>query len=295
MFKKILLAATPQIDPNTAPKTAFDLARKHDAELVLYHALPIGRDPWCSFDDAIPEDKLIEVTKAKIEECFADDLKDIRHSVRVVTGLANEKLLKIIHVEGIDLVVMGHHTGTMMRPDRMWGMVDTSIRKVCSNVYCPVLVVTEEAPQIADIKRIVMATDFSTPSDSALCYATQLARLTGAHLDIFHVLDIGHSCPDPRYYMQDMNVFIEEAKARMARKYARPLQGISHTLDCWEGIPYSEIIKKARWSEADVVIMAQYSSSQEPATASVGSTVIQVALSPGCPALIVNYRARVCM
>ena len=45
MFKKILLAATPQIDPNTAPKTAFDLARKHDAELVLYHALPIGRDP----------------------------------------------------------------------------------------------------------------------------------------------------------------------------------------------------------------------------------------------------------
>ena len=81
----------------------------------------------------------------------------------------------------------------------------------------------------------------------------------------------------------------------MARKYARPLQDISHTLDCWEGIPYSEIIKKARWSEADVVIMAQYSSSQEPATASVGSTVIQVALSPGCPALIVNYRARVCM
>lgn len=295
MFKKILLAVTPQIDPQTAPKAAFDLARKHDAELVLYHALPIGRDPWCSFEDTIPEAQLIESTKAKIEAYFSDDLEGIRHSVRVVTGQAHEKLLKIIHVEGIDLVVMGHHTGTTIRPDRMWGMVDTSIRKVCSNVYCPVLVVTQEAPQVADIKRIVMATDFSTPSDSAMCYALQLARLTGAHLDIFHVLDIGHSCPDPKYYMQAMDVFIDEAKAKMTRKYAKPFEDVSHSFDCWEGIPYSEILKKARWSQADIVVMAQYSSSQEPAMASIGSTVIQVALSPGAPALIVNYRARVCM
>jgi hypothetical protein len=41
--------------------------------------------------------------------------------------------------------------------------------------------------------------------------------------------------------------------------------------------------------------MAQYSSSQEPSKPFIGSTVIQVALSPGCPSLIVNYRARVCM
>ncbi|MEF2231782.1 MAG: universal stress protein [Pseudodesulfovibrio sp.] len=295
MFKKILLAATPLIDPQAAPRAAFDLARAHNAELIVYHALPIGRNDWCTFDDTIPEDTLVESARCKIARTYADELKDIRHSVRVVTEPSHEKLLKIIHTEGIDLVVMGHHTGSMIRADRMWGMVDTSIRKVCSNVFSPVLVVTQPAPRIADIKRIVMATDFSTPSDSALCYATQLARLTGAHMDIFHVLDIGHRCPEPRYYMQDMNVFIEEAKARMARRYAKPLSGISHSFECWEGVPYTEILKQARWSEADVVIMAQYSSSQEPATATVGSTVIQVALSPGCPTLIVNYRARVCM
>ncbi len=296
MFKKILLAATPQIGTQTAPRTAFDLARKHGSELVLYHALPIGHDAWSSFDDIIPTEKLVEAASRKIAAFYADELKDIpNHSIRVVTGPAHEKLLKIIHTEGVDLVVMGHHRSTMVRPDRMWGVVDTTIRKVCSNVFCPVMVVTHESPQAVDIKRIVMATDFSTPSDSALCYATQLARAYDAHLDIFHVLDIGHHCPNPEYYMQDMNVFIDKAKERMESRYARALSGISHSFECWEGVPYTEILKQARWSEADLVVMAQYSSSQEPSKPFIGSTVIQVALSPGCPSLIVNYRARVCM
>ena len=295
MFKKILLAAAPQIDTQTAPRAAFDLARRHGAELILFHTLPIDRDDWCSFDDAADRDRLLECAKGKIAEYYKDELDGIEHSIRVTTGNAHEQMLKIIHMEAVDLIVMGHHTRPMERAGRMWGVVDTTIRKVCANVYCPVMVVTNARPAGAEIKRIVMATDFSTPSDSALCYATQLARLTGAHMDIFNVLDIGRNCPDPRYYMQDMNVFIDEAKARMARRYAKPLADISHSFECWEGVPYAEIIKQARWSDADVVIMAQYSSSQEPAAATVGSTVIQVALSPGCPTLIVNYRARVCI
>jgi len=296
MFKKILLAATPQIDTQAAPRKAFELARKHDAELILYHALPIGKDEWCSFDETVSTEDLIANTVAKIEEFYADDLKDIpNHSIRVTTAPAHEHLMDIIPCEGVDLVVMGNHLAGMTRPDRMWGVVDTTISKVCANVFCPVLVVTNDSPDAAKIKRIVMATDFSTPSDSALCYAAQLARDNDAHLDIFHVLNIGQNCPNPKYYMQDMEAFIDKAKEKMERKYAKALKDISHSFTCWEGVPYAEILKQARWSEADLVVMAQYSSSQEAAKPFVGSTVIQVALSPGCPALIVNYRARVCM
>ncbi|MFH1913318.1 MAG: universal stress protein [Pseudomonadota bacterium] len=296
MFKKILLAATPQIGIGTAPRAAFDLVRRHGADLVLYHALPICGDPWSSFEDVVPTEQLVESARRKIAELYADDLKDIPgHTIRVVAGGAHEQLLKIIHTEGVDLVVMGHHRSAMVRPDRMWGVVDTTIRKVCSNVFCPVMVVTDEGPRVADVKRIVMATDFSTPSDSALCYAIQVARTYDAHLDIFHVMDIGQNCPNPEYYMQDMNVFIDRIKERMERRYGKGLESISHSFECWEGVPYAEIIKHARWSDADLVIMAQYSSSEELAKSFIGSTVIQVALSPGCPSLIVNYRARVCM
>ncbi|QJB56977.1 universal stress protein [Pseudodesulfovibrio sp. zrk46] len=295
MFKKILLAATPQIDSQTAPKAAFDLARRHDAELILFHSLPITKDAWCPHDQ-MSEEALVQKTAEKIEEFFADDLKTLpNYSIQVRTGPAHEQMLKLIHTQGIDLIVMGHHTSTMDRPDRMWGSVDTTIRKVCSNVFCPVMVVTNEMPPVNDIKRIVMATDFSTPSDSALCFAAQVARQYDAHLDIFHVLDIGQQCPNPKYYMQDMDIFVDSAKEKMKSKYTRAMDGISHSFECWEGVPFVEILKHARWQEADLVIMAQYSTSQELAKPFVGSTVIQVALSPGCPALIVNYRARNCM
>jgi len=296
MFTKILLAATPQIDSQTAPKAAFDLARKHGAELILFHALPITKDAWCPIDANISKEKLIETTVAKIEDFFADELKTIpNYSIRVETGQAHEEMLKIIHTERIDLIVMGHHLAGMQRPDRMWGAVDTTIRKVCSNVFCPVMVVTHEMPEVTNIKRIVMATDFSTPSDSALCYATQMARAYDAHLDIFHVLDIGQHCPNPEYYMQEMDVFVDKAKKRMEKKYSKALSDVSHSFESWEGVPYTEILKRARWEDADLVIMAQYSTSDELSKPFVGSTVIQVALSPGCPALIVNYRARNCM
>jgi len=296
MFKKILLAVTPLIDVQTAPKAAFDLARKRGAELVLFHALPIGRDPWCSFDDTISSDQLVASARNKIADFFAEDLQGIpNHSIRVATGTPHRELLRIIHAESVDLIVMGHHTSAMDRPDRMWGAMDTTISKVCANVFCPVMVVTSEIPAGADIKRILMATDFSTPSDSTLCYAIQLARANDAHLDIFHVLDVGQAAPNPKYYMQKMEVFIDKAKERMARRYTKALEGVSHAFHCWEGIPYVEILKQARFEKADVVVMAQYSSSEEQAKPSVGSTPIQVALSPGCPAIIVNYRARNCM
>lgn len=296
MFKKILLAATPQVDIQTAPKAAFDLARKNEAELVLFHSLPYGKDAWCPIDDTTSRNKLVECTADKIREFYAEELASIpKHTIRVETGAAHEQLLKMVHSEGIDLIVMGHHTGVIDRPDRMWGSVDTTIRKVCSNVFCPVLVVTNEPPVQGEYKRIVMATDFSTPSDSVLCYAIEMAKKFDAHIDIFHVLDIGQHCPNPKYYMQDMNVFIDRAKEKMTKRYAKALGEISHSFNCWEGIPYIEILKQARWSEADLVIMAQYSSSEAIAKPMVGSTTIQVALSPGCPSLIVNYRARNCM
>lgn len=296
MFKKILLAVTPLVKMQTAPKAAFDFARRNNAELILFHALPVAKDAWCNYRDYIPEDQLKENTAAKIKEYYADELATIpEYSIRVTTGLAHEQMLKIIHSEGVDLIIMGHHTASMDRPDRMWGSVDTTIRRVCANVFCPVLVVTNEMLNQANIQHIVLATDFSTPSDSAMCYAAQVARTFGAHLDVFHVLDIGQPHPNPKYYMQDMDNFITKAVSKMDNRYQKALKDISHSYECWEGVPYMEILKKARWSKADLIIMAQYSSSCEVAKPMIGSTSIQVALSPGCPALIVNYRARNCM
>ena len=295
MFKKILLAATPQLDAKTAPKAAFDLARAHGSELIIYHALPIGDNDWCPTGGCEDLTPFVERAEARIEAFYADELKDLDYTVRVETGPSHDKLMRIIPDEQVDLVVMGHHTAGKDRPDRMWGSVDTAIRKVCANTHCPVLVVTDPAPCIADLKRVLFAADFSTPSESALCYAASMARALETDLELFHVLDVGEHCPNPKYYMQDMNVFIDEAKSRMERRFSRMVEGIDSGYDAWEGIPYTEILKKARWSDADLLVLGQYSEGHELTRPFVGSTVIQVALSPGCPTLIVNYRPRTCV
>ena len=296
MFEKILLAATPQAHAQAAARAAFGLARDNGSELLLFHGLPIGTNDWCSFAEIVPDETLIQACQAKIRDFYAAELATIHsHSILIETGRTADKLLKAVHREGVDLVVMGHHTGTIECPGRMWGLVDTSIRAVCANASCPVLVVTDEKPEPSKIERILLAMDFSTPSESTLCYAATLAKAAEAHIDVFHVLDTGRNCPDPKYYMQPMDDFIDQALERMKRRYAGALKGVSHAFECWEGTPYIEILKRARWSGADLVIMAQYSSSERPSASFIGSTVIQVALSPGCPVMIVNYRPRVCL
>ncbi|WP_243547236.1 universal stress protein [Pseudodesulfovibrio tunisiensis] len=296
MFRKILLATSPNVKKQAAPKAAFDLARKHGSELVLFHALTLERNSWGAVRDLVPEQELLKGTEERIREFYAEELEGIGdHSIQVTTETAHEAMLKVVHKQGFDLIVMGEHVCDTCESGRMLGMANTTIRKVCSNVFCPVLVVTDPAPQISGrLERIVVATDFATPSETALRYACDLARAENAHLSLFHVLDVGLSYPNPKYYLQDMHSFIQSAKDRMESRYSGLLKGIDHSLECWEGIPYTEVIKYARWQNADLIVMAQHSGTRESQKALIGSTVIQVALSPGCPVLIVNYRALSC-
>lgn len=177
----------------------------------------------------------------------------------------------------------------------MWGMVDTNVEKVSMQTTAPVMVVTKPSPLLErDPERIVMATDLSTPSESALCSAVNMAKKFGATLKIFHVLDTGLAYPNPKLYQQDMESFIETAKAKMQRKYEHILRDVEHEYESWEGVPYSEILKYTRWQEADLLVLARHSSIKDSHQALIGSTVVQVALSPSCPTLIVNYRAKSC-
>ena len=47
----------------------------------------------------------------------------------------------------------------------------------------------EQGDHHDSLKQILVATDFSEPSDAALNYGRELARAFGAHLQILHVVD----------------------------------------------------------------------------------------------------------
>jgi nucleotide-binding universal stress UspA family protein len=49
-----------------------------------------------------------------------------------------------------------------------------------------------------------------------------------------------------------------------------------------------EILKFARWRNADLIIMAHHSKEIDPEKALLGSNVVRVALSAACPTVSIN-------
>ncbi len=295
MFSKIILAATPKPSSKHATDTALVLARRHNAQLIIYHACELPEAHWGSAGITCPQ--LVGDTEKAITEHLGSQLDGINYRIHVVCRHPADDLASLATKESADLIVMGPHSESKTCPvPRMWGMVDTNIARVSMQTVVPILVVTRPSSILErDPKNIAMCTDLSTPSESALCHAASLARNFGATLRIFHVLDTGLAYPSPKFYAQDMQVFIDEAVGRMQRKYSHILHGVEHEYEAWEGVPYCEIIKYARWREADMLVLARHSSAKDSHQALIGSTVVQVALSPSCPTLIVNYRAKACV
>ncbi len=136
---------------------------------------------------------------------------------------------------------------------------------------------------------IVLATDFSERAQHAFDFASRMTRRYQAKLHLFHVVPVIH---DENVLMIDQaNIenSINDAKERMKNKYGSELEGVvEYSFESWEGRPYVEILKFARWRNADLIIMAHHSKEIDPEKALLGSNALRVALSAACPTISIN-------
>jgi CheY-like chemotaxis protein len=136
---------------------------------------------------------------------------------------------------------------------------------------------------------IVLATDFSERAQHAFDFASRMTRRYQAKLHLFHVVPVIH---DENVLMIDQaNIenSIDDAKERMKNKYGSELEGVvEYSFESWEGRPYVEILKFARWKNADLIIMAHHSKEIDPEKALLGSNALRVALSAACPTISIN-------
>ena len=136
---------------------------------------------------------------------------------------------------------------------------------------------------------IVLATDFSKPAHYAFDFAFQMTRYYQARLYIFHVIPVAHDEDTLILDQADIEESIKDATERMKKKYGPELEGVAeHSFESWEGTPYVEVLKFARWRNADLIIMAHHSKEIDPEKALLGSNVVRVALSATCPTISIN-------
>jgi nucleotide-binding universal stress UspA family protein len=113
-----------------------------------------------------------------------------------------------------------------------------------------------------DIKKILFATDFSESSLPAADYAITLAKLTGAHLHILHVineLEEHQRVMIPIEAFQVLEKKVElHAVAELESFCTNQALGLPTTTHAVVGVPFAKILEIAEAVAADLVVMGTH-------------------------------------
>jgi nucleotide-binding universal stress UspA family protein len=299
MFKKILFATTGTSSCDAAARVAFDMAKRYDAELVAINVFGI---PDRSFSQTVTDiktgdkidlhDDYLKEIETQLKSTYKekiDHYKDCEFSI--LAGIPHTEILRLARKNDIDLIIMGARTGLEENTSAYNRViVGRTLQGVARAARCPVLVIGRAAASFwGGISNIVFGTDFSKASDSAFQFACKVAKEFKCSMHLFHAIDISADPFEITKNQEEIEDRIQEAHARIRKKYISKLQGISdYEVDVWEGIPYVEIVKYARENFADLIVMAHHTKKMDPEKAVFGSTVEQVVLRSNSPVISVN-------
>jgi nucleotide-binding universal stress UspA family protein len=195
-----ILVATDFSEPSAvALDYGRSLARTFGAHLHLLHVM----DNQFLRPSAINPDELRRATAARLNQRLSNDDRNTLHADvwLEVSDNPADAIVAYAKTRDIDLIVMGTHgRGAMAQL-----LVGSVAEKVVRTSPCPVL--TARHPQhdvalrdvdgtathalgdqaVISLHNIVVATDFSDESETALIYGRELARTFGATLHLVHV------------------------------------------------------------------------------------------------------------
>jgi universal stress protein A len=145
------------------------------------------------------------------------------------------------------------------------------------------------------LKRILVPTDFSDPSQEALETAVSFARMFGATLDLVHVaLEVTYPVPPPIDVASlpiDIGPALDRSAAGLAAAEARVREaGVACESATLVGRADQEIVTRARTTGAQLIIMGTHGRSGL-AHALLGSNAERVVQHAPCPVLIVPKRS----
>ena len=151
--------------------------------------------------------------------------------------------------------------------------------------------------KMISIQQILVATDFSETSETALRYATTLAEAFHARLDVLHVVE------EPFGYVASTHGYIPEVDAfrETLNKAAREqlhnvltpeeVQRWQARLSLRPGTPYVEIVRFAKDHAVDLIVLGTHG--RGPVWhALLGSVAERVVRNAHCPVLTVRHHTQ---
>ena len=281
-IKRILCPTDLSPYSGNAVRYAVALSRAHDAELVLLHCEPRS--------DSVDNDEELGLLESSVlEHVDPSVLTGARwRAVVANTDDVGEEIMNRAQIEGADLIVMR----SRRRPHRA-ALLGSTAESVCRRAPCPVLVMhNDERESIHDglriqLKRVLVAYDFSDYSELALKYGLSLAQEHQAELHLLHVL--------PPRSLNEPEIAWYPSKGESAyHTAARRLQrAVPVDVHLWcdiktaisEGQPYREILNYAEKHEIDLISVGAHGAGFGM-RALFGSNVDRVLRQAPCPVLV---------
>jgi nucleotide-binding universal stress UspA family protein len=285
-MEKIVVLTDFSPNAETALRFAAGVAREYKTSIVLAHAyLPLP----CAF--AAPEAAMVFATLSAerrrlrtqlLKEAGAAFLQGIHCTVLLIEGAPKDLLGK---VKDADLLVVGTSGATGIAKAALGSTAEAIFR--ASRV--PVLTVGPqcdgEAAEIAPLKTVLYATDFSPGAARALPYALSIARKYGAQLALLHV--VAHRDVPFSFERYMASAGPSEALHALAPDRADlnclPLYVVGF------GKPSEVIIETAKNHHASVIVMGARSAEKLSTIVSHfgGGTAHRVAANAECPVLTI--------
>ena len=296
MFKTILAATDYVTERDPLVETAARLAAANHGRLFILHVLEsastknrrwvkhyaTGKELQCDKDY---EDDIQQQLLAAHQEAINTAPESI---IRVATGYPWEEILRWAHQENADLIIVGPHSGRALQKGvvRVVGKVGSTVEGVIRREKCPVMIVNPHQSNITfPFTRILVGIDFSATCECALCFAGQLARLTGAKVYAYHMIPIP---PYPKYTRSDYQADQASSRERLLYFCREYLEGADWTCQVKGGVqPHKELLHFAKKIFADLIVLGSHTR-QSRGKWYPGSAVERVSYRSSCPVMVIN-------
>jgi nucleotide-binding universal stress UspA family protein len=274
-------------DSDEALRYAIALARSYNAELILLHC-DLKGDGLTNREGHDDAARLIREALAR--HSGSTDLSGLDWKSLIVTSDdAGETIAREAAVYGVDLIVMR----SRRRPHRA-ALLGSTAELVSRTAPCPVLVMhTDERGWVAgdeteiNLRRVLVAYDFSDHSELALNYALSFAQEYQSELHLLHVLP-------PSTLTETEISWHPLGRENTYHKAAQRLQkAIPPEAHLWcqiknavsEGHPYREILAYAEKHNIDLICLGAHGAGFGM-KALFGSNVDRVIRQAPCPVLV---------
>jgi nucleotide-binding universal stress UspA family protein len=285
IIKRILCPTDLSSESDEALRYALTLARAYDAKLIVFHCQPETVKSPLAGDEAraLLEQSLIPYLKP--EDLLKLDWEGIvgqdEDPGKAITDHASE--------HKVDLIVMR----SRRRPHRA-ALLGSTAESVSRTAPCAVMVTHADERECVgattceiDLKRVLVAYDFSDHSELALRYALTFAQEYQSELHLLHVL--------PRFALDEAEVAWyplgnEGPYHKAARRLLRAVPADAH-LWCSikhavsEGQAYREILNYAERNQIDLICLGAQGAGFGMLTL-FGSNVDRVLRQAPCPVLV---------